>query len=210
MKILKFNESSEDILKIIKEYFYNITEDLNDICRVDFSKINENVYEVLFKIEYSNYKNINQLIDIHEKSIKVLKEVNFSVSNLVNESIIEDFKIEQQKNNYLKLTLNKSESDKWFHIIDWEIYFDEFIFKKTVKEKFNITVDNARINTYYDNNPVIKIVTLESEIDDFVNYLKTYKIESPYKNGGEDLIFETVYKVGKTITCRIRYSFDLL
>jgi len=46
MRIKRFNESLENDLRIVKDYFASFSEDLEDICVAHFNKVNDNLFEV--------------------------------------------------------------------------------------------------------------------------------------------------------------------
>jgi len=213
MRILKYNENSEDLLKVIKEYFYNITEDLSELCKVVFSKYNENLYKVNIYINNSSDNDaLSSLISNNENIIIVLKELKSTIFNLINEDVIDDYKIKiEYDSGYINLILNKVQDlEKWILIDDWEIYFDDLSFKRAMKNKFNVNIERAIIEEYYDSNIRIIIHTSEKNLDEIIEYLKNYKIKNPYYGGDKNVfIFTSVRKSNDGITCNIRYEFEI-
>ena len=213
MRILKYNENSDDLLKVIKEYFYNITEDLSELCKVVFSKYNENLYKVNIYINNSSDNDaLSSLISNNENTIIVLKELKSTIFNLINEDVIDDYKIKiEYDSGYINLILNKVQDlEKWILIDDWKIYFDDMNFKRAMKNKFNVNIERAIIEEYYDSKIRIIIHTSEKNLDEIIEYLKNYKIKNPYYGGDKnDFIFTSVSKFKDGITCNIRYEFEI-
>lgn len=102
MKRLKrFNESQDQDLQIIKEYFYNITDDLESICTVEFHKATDNSFTIYFILKNSRRKEITQNnleeIDNWFKTKSedriLLKEISASLSTLQDEKFLDNFKL---------------------------------------------------------------------------------------------------------------------
>ena len=102
MKRLKrFNESQDQDLQIIKEYFYNITDDLESICTVVFQKATDNSFTIYFILKNSRRKEITQNnleeIDNWFKTKSedriLLKEISASLSTLQDEKLLDNFKL---------------------------------------------------------------------------------------------------------------------
>jgi len=110
MKRLKrFNETQDQDLQIIKEHFYNITEDLEDICTVEFQKniirimLNRTDYEYIIyfrlknarrkEITQNNLEEIDNWFKTNSEDRILLKEISASLSTLQDEKILDNFKL---------------------------------------------------------------------------------------------------------------------
>ncbi len=82
----KFNESKDSDLEVLKEYFYNLVDDLENICTLEFKKNTSNYYtlyiEQLERISGSITKDTTNKIDTwissSDKNSKIFIKFIFS------------------------------------------------------------------------------------------------------------------------------------
>lgn len=172
MKRLKrFNESKEQDLQILKDYFYNIIDDLESICTVEFQKNTDNYFTFYFRLKNGirkditkdNVTEIDNWLKVNDDDETLLKELSASISSLQDEQILANFTLSPVATNrgyVLKIyTKFKNESDvnKWILINGYyEIKIDELRMKSWFKKNFDVEVN------YFD------------EVEDYDRYQQRY------------------------------------
>ena len=129
MRIKRFNESLENDLRVIKDYFASFSEDLEDICEAHFNKVNDNLFEVVIRFkgnmtsQISDETSLTKLehwIDMNEVDNKILKELRASMQMLVSDDMLEEFKLTKHTWGYtIEIhTQIKGEVTDWCYVND--------------------------------------------------------------------------------------------
>lgn len=158
----KFNESKDSDLEVLKEYFYNLVDDLENICTLEFKKNTSNYYtlyiEQLERISGSITKDTTNKIDTwissSDKNSKILQELKSSISKLGDDNIIESFKLQRNIKGYsleIYTKLKDEDSIQWIFIEeDYTVWIDELRLKKYLESKFDVKLDSAKFMDDYD------------------------------------------------------------
>jgi len=158
----KFNESKDSDLEVLKEYFYNLLDDLENICTLEFKKNTSNYYtlyiEQLERISGSITKDTTNKIDTwissSDKNSKILQELKSSISKLGDDNIIESFKLQRNIKGYsleIYTKLKDEDSIQWIFIEeDYTVWIDELRLKKYLESKFDVKLDSAKFMDDYD------------------------------------------------------------
>ena len=158
----KFNESKDSDLEVLKEYFYNLLDDLENICTLEFKKNTSNYYtlyiEQLERISGSITKDTTNKIDTwissSDKNSKILQELKSSISKLGDDNIIESFKLQRDIKGYsleIYTKLKDEDSIQWIFIEeDYTAWIDELRLKKYLESKFDVKLDSAKFMDDYD------------------------------------------------------------
>jgi len=179
MKHLKrFNESKYSELDVIKDYFYNLVDDLENVCALEFKKNTSNYYTIYIEqseritgvITKDTITKINSWISSSSGNSKILEEVKSSISRLEEESIIDNFKLERNNTGYILeiyTKLKEQNTGEWIFIEeDWSVWIDELRFKNYLKTKFNVKLESANFFQEFDrwNDPHLLLnIKLEEE-----------------------------------------------
>jgi len=160
----KFNESKDSDLEVLKDYFYNLLDDLENICTLEFKKNTSNYYtlyiEQLERISGAITKDTTNKIDTwissSEKNSKILQEVKSSISKLGDDNIVESFKLERNTKGYsleIYTKLKDEDSIQWIFIEeDYTVWVDELRLKKYLESKFDVKLDSAKFMDDYDRH----------------------------------------------------------
>ena len=160
----KFNESNDSDLEVLKDYFYNLLDDLENICTLEFKKNTSNYYtlyiEQLERISGAITKDTTNKIDTwissSEKNSKILQELKSSISKLGDDNIIESFKLERNIKGYsleIYTKLKDEDSIQWIFIEeDYTVWIDELRLKKYLESKFDVKLDSAKFMDDYDRH----------------------------------------------------------
>jgi hypothetical protein len=160
----KFNESNDSDLEVLKDYFYNLLDDLENICTLEFKKNTSNYYtlyiEQLERISGAITKDTTNKIDTRisssEKNSKILQELKSSISKLGDDNIIESFKLERNIKGYsleIYTKLKDEDSIQWIFIEeDYTVWIDELRLKKYLESKFDVKLDSAKFMDDYDRH----------------------------------------------------------
>ncbi len=158
----KFNESKDSDLEVLKEYFYNLVDDLENICTLEFKRNTSNYYtlyiEQLERISGSITKDTTNKIDTwissSDKNSKILQELKSSISKLGDDNIIESFKLQRDIKGYsleIYTKLKDEDSIQWIFIEeDYTVWIDELRLKKYLESKFDVKLDSAKFMDDYD------------------------------------------------------------
>ena len=174
MRILRFNESkeNEDIQVIIKEYFASF-EDMEDICTLEFKKINDTYFKIKIRLKNSNTKIKQQyyiksesdlfILDNHiinnTNDNKILTELKASLNGLINDDVLEDFNISRQyaivPASYILYEIKiwtkvSGDYQQWVFINDYHLLYDKVRLKQLIKDKFNIEIISSILEEDYD------------------------------------------------------------
>ena len=158
MKRLKrFNESKEQDLQILKDYFYNIIDDLESICTVEFQKNTDNYFTIYFRLKNGirkditkdNVTEIDNWLKVNNDDEILLKELSASISTLQDEQILVNFTLSPVATNraydlkiYTKLK-TEEDVDNWFILNTYfEAKIDELRMKSWFKKNFNVEVSS--------------------------------------------------------------------
>ena len=164
----KFFESTQSDIEVIKEYFYNISEDLEDTCELDINQNNENFFTVTIRpilkikgtITQESTELINDWITSNSNSSKILNELKSSISRLQDENILESFSLRKFISTgnsegysleiYTKLKEGQ-DIENWIFIEDDNsAWVDGLRLKKYMSSKFDVKVSNYELNEDYD------------------------------------------------------------
>lgn len=160
----KFNESKDSDLEVLKDYFYNLLDDLENICTLEFKKNTSNYYtlyiEQLERISGAITKDTTNKIDTwissSEKNSKILQELKSSISKLGDDNIVESFKLERNIKGYsleIYTKLKDEDSIQWIFIEeDYTVWIDELRLKKYLESKFDVKLDSAKFVDDYDRH----------------------------------------------------------
>ena len=160
----KFNESNDSDLEVLKDYFYNLLDDLENICTLEFKKNTSNYYtlyiEQLERISGAITKDTTNKIDTwissSEKNSKILQELKSSISKLGDDNIVESFKLERNIKGYsleIYTKLKDEDSIQWIFIEeDYTVWIDELRLKKYLESKFDVKLDSAKFVDDYDRH----------------------------------------------------------
>jgi hypothetical protein len=160
----KFNESNDSDLEVLKDYFYNLLDDLENICTLEFKKNTSNYYtlyiEQLERISGAITKDTTNKIDTwissSEKNSKILQEVKSSISKLGDDNIVESFKLQRNIKGYsleIYTKLKDEDSIQWIFIEeDYTVWIDELRLKKYLESKFDVKLDSAKFMDDYDRH----------------------------------------------------------
>lgn len=163
MKIRRFNESLEDDLRVIKDYFASFTEDLEDICGAHFNKVNDNLFEVVIRFtgemtsqisDETKLTKLDHWIDMNEVDNKILKELRASMQMLVSDDMLEEFKLTKHTWGYtIEIhTQIKGEVTDWCYVNDSNITYDKNRLKKIIFDKFGVEVESSHMGEEYDKH----------------------------------------------------------
>lgn len=163
MKIRRFNESLEDDLRAIKDYFASFTEDLEDICGAHFNKVNDNLFEVVIRFtgemtskisDETKLTKLDHWIDMNEVDNKILKELRSSMQMLVSDDMLEEFKLTKHTWGYtIEIhTQIKGEVTDWVYVNDDTIKYDKNRFKKVIQDKFGVEVESSHMGEEFDKH----------------------------------------------------------
>jgi hypothetical protein len=183
----KFNESKDSDLEVLKEYFYNLVDDLENICTLEFKRNTSNYYtlyiEQLERISGSITKDTTNKIDTwissSEKNSKILQELKSSISKLGDDNIIESFKLQRNIKGYsleIYTKLKDEDSIQWIFIEeDYTVWIDELRLKKYLESKFDVKLDSAKFMDDYDRRNE-KFLLLNINLDREYPVKKLYEI----------------------------------
>ena len=161
MKIRRFNESIQNDLISIKEYFSSFESDLEDICQAHFNKVNDNLFEVVIRFtgdtssqinDETNLTKLDNWINMNEVDNIILKELRASMQMLVNDDMLEEFKLSK---NYWGYTIEihtqiKVEVTDWVYVNDGSITYDKNRLKKIIFDSFGVEVESSHMGEEYD------------------------------------------------------------
>ena len=183
----KFNESKDSDLEVLKEYFYNLVDDLENICTLEFKKNTSNYYtlyiEQLERISGSITKDTTNKIDTwissSDKNSKILQELKSSISKLGDDNIIESFKLQRDIKGYsleIYTKLKDEDSIQWIFIEeDYTAWIDELRLKKYLESKFDVKLDSAKFMDDYDRRNE-RFLLLNIKLDREYPVKKLYEI----------------------------------
>lgn len=215
MKRLKrFNESQDQDLQIIKEYFYNITDDLESICTVEFQKNTDNYFTIYFRLKNGirkditkdNVTEIDNWLKVNNDDEILLKELSASISTLQDEQILVNFTLSPVATNrayvlkiYTKLK-TEEDVDNWFILNTYfEAKIDELRMKSWFKKNFNVEVSSFdEIEDYdrYNQRYLALEVNFSTPFDQkHFEKIKDSLLEFKSENTAQDIIlkpFESV------------------
>lgn len=215
MKRLKrFNESQDQDLQIIKEYFYNITDDLESICTVEFQKNTDNYFTIYFRLKNGirkditkdNVTEIDNWLKVNNDDEILLKELSASISTLQDEQILVNFTLSPVATNrayvlkiYTKLK-TEEDVDNWFILNTYfEAKIDELRMKSWFKKNFNVEVSSFdEIEDYdrYNQRYLALEVNFSTPFDQkHFEKIKDNLLEFKSENTAQDIIlkpFESV------------------
>jgi hypothetical protein len=164
----KFNESKDSDLDILKEYFYNIAEDLSDICELSITQNNDNYFTITIKplleikstITQDNTEYINDWITSNSHNSKILVELKSSISRLQEENILESFTLKKfqslsNSDGYILEIYTKIKGDvdieNWIFLEeDDTVWVDNLRLKKFMNSKFGLEIQNYELGEDFD------------------------------------------------------------
>ena len=163
MKIRRFNESFEDDLRVIKDYFASFSENLEDICRAYFNKVNDNLFEVVIKFtgdmasqiaDETSLSKLDHWIIMNEADNKILKELRSSMQMLVSDNMLEEFKLTKHSWGYtieIHTTIKGKVTD-WCYVDNNNITYDKNRLKKIIFDTFGVEVESSHMGEEYDKH----------------------------------------------------------
>jgi hypothetical protein len=164
----KFFESSQSDADVLKEYFFNITDDLDNICEFEISQNNDNYFTVKIspKLKVTNTITqdstnlINDWIVSNTNSSKILAELKSSISRLEDEDILEGFTLRKflalgNAEGYILEIYTKLKSDQeaenWIFVEDDNTaWVDGLRLKKYMMSKFGVDFRHFELYEDYD------------------------------------------------------------
>lgn len=164
----KFLESKNSDVDILKEYFFNIIDDLEEICDFEIVQNNDNYFTVKIstklkitnEITQDSTNLINSWVVSNTNSNKILQELKSSISRLEDENIIENFTLKKYLSTgnteayileiYTKLKDNEQASNWIFVEDDYSVWVDGLRLKKYMNLKFDVPVRHFELNEDYD------------------------------------------------------------
>lgn len=159
--IKSYNESSEQNIDILKDYFFNL-DDLEDICHFNLKQITSSYYtatitstlELPDEITLNSVESINTWIKYNSNDSRILQELKSSISRLQDEDIIESFSLNKIEDGYDLVIYTKIKEDEdvsdWIFVNDsYEAWIDISRLKKYFKNKFNVNVSSAKLGEEY-------------------------------------------------------------
>lgn len=163
MKIRRFFESETNNFINVKEYFSSFSEDLDDICTAAFNVINDNyiTITIFFKKDTSTQISkeeeigkIDNWIEINKIDSEVLSELKSSMRALIDDDMLEEFKLTKQSYGYFieVYTKIKESVSEWLYSEDFELFYDKSRLKKIIKDKFGATIESSYMSEEYDKN----------------------------------------------------------
>ncbi len=120
MKHLKrFNENTDSDISILKEYFFNISEDLDDICQLTINQNTSNFFTIFINqkrnikgtIDQSSLNKIDEWIESNQDNSRILAELKSSINRLDGEELLESFKLDKNIDEYRLEIFTKIKSD---------------------------------------------------------------------------------------------------
>lgn len=158
----KFFESSDQDIDILKEYFFNITDDLEDICNFNLKQNTSSYYTITITstldlpdiISQENANGINRWIKYNGNDSRILQELKSSISRLQSEDIIESFSLTKMSDGYeLSIYTKIKEGEdvsNWISVDDsYVAWIDESRLRKYLKDKFGVNMSSAKLQEEY-------------------------------------------------------------
>ena len=192
-------EFSKNNLNEISKFFLlfnNISEILTELkIRIEKNNfeinINENTFEILFKVEISNINEFNLILKRKEEDIKSIVETLCSIIKKQEEKInkLEEEKIETNI-KIKKLQEEKNKSNNRINKLEEELNKSNNTIKKLEEESNK------------------KIKQLENEINDIKNPLKIFKESKILKNKEEEIMISNWIKPNSKIKFTLLYQIS--
>jgi hypothetical protein len=217
----KFFESIEDNTSTIKQYFYDIIDDLDGICNFDIKANTSNYFTITISlletrsvsITNENPNLIDKWIEKNQNMYKILTELKTVCLRLQDENILESFKLMESSSGYYMNIYTKledtNESNQWIFVEeDYSAWLDELRLRKYVKDKFGATVEYAGLSRRGDNyiELVLNFETAQSvaTLNDIIKDFTSIKTEL---DGEEVQIFDEGYffSLGKHLYFSLDY-----
>jgi hypothetical protein len=196
MKHLKrFFESQDSDLEILKDYFYNLIDDLSDICNVNFKQNTTNFFTVYINREKKINRTIDQntinlidtWIDSNSNDSKIILALKESISRLEDHMLVESFTLEVTHDGWsLNIyTQLKGDANEWiFMEEDYSVWIDKLRLKKYL-EKFGVkfksyhfSEDSTKYSErYYDLDIYFEEMYPKDKLEEVLNALKEITIE---------------------------------
>ncbi len=164
----KFFESSQSDADVLKDYFFNITDDLDNICDFEINQNNDNYFTVKISpklkvtgtITQDSTNLINDWIASNTNSSKILAELKSSISRLEDEDILEGFTLRKflalgNTEGYMLEIYTKLKSDQeaenWIFVEDDNTaWVDGLRLKKYMMSKFGVVFRHFELDEDYD------------------------------------------------------------
>lgn len=163
----KFFESQQSNIEILKQYFYDITDDLDDICELHITENNSNYYTVRISptlrttgtITQDTTDAIDLWIQSNSNDSRILTELKASISRLQDENILESFSLgkyqalggSQGYELQIFTQLKDENLEDWIFVEeDNTAWVDGLRLKKYMKDKFGVDVSGYNLGEEYD------------------------------------------------------------
>lgn len=165
----KFNESSNSDVDILKEYFFNIIDDLEGICELEIIQNTSNYFTIKISpslkikstITQDSTELINDWISSNNNSSMILNELKSSISRLQDENILESFTLRKylslsNTEGYILEIYTKLKSDEeienWIFVDEYTAWVDGLRLKKYLKSQFDVDFKDFELGEDYDRH----------------------------------------------------------
>ena len=198
MKHLKrFNENTDSDISILKEYFFNISEDLDDICQLTINQNTSNFFTIFINqkrnirgtIDQSSLNRIDEWIESNQNNSRTLAELKSSIIRLDGEDLLESFNLDKNIDGYRLEIFTKIKSDSdienWIFVEpDYSVWIDQLRLKALIKNRFNLEITNSYFSEDYDKydkyiqfNITFKDLVEKSKLQEVVDFLSKIRAE---------------------------------
>lgn len=201
MKHLKrFNENTDSDISILKEYFFNISEDLDDICQLTINQNTSNFFTIFINqkrkikgtIDQSSLNRIDEWIESNQNNSRILAELKSSINRLDGEDLLESFNLDKNIDEYRLEIFTKMKSDSdmenWIFVEpDYSVWIDQLRLKALIKNRFNLEITNSYFSEEYDKyekgylqfNINFKDLVEKSKLQEVVDFLSKIRAQVP-------------------------------
>lgn len=196
----KFNENTDSDISILKEYFFNISEDLDDICELVINQNTSNFFTIFINqkrnikgtIDQSSINKIDVWIESNQDNSKILAELKSSINRLDGEELLENFSLNKNIDGYKLEVFTKIKSDSdienWIFVEpDYSVWYDQLRLKNLIKNRFNLEITNSYFSEDYDKyekrylqfNITFKDLVEKSKLQEVVDFLSKIRAQEP-------------------------------
>lgn len=196
----KFNENTDSDISILKEYFFNISEDLDDICELVINQNTSNFFTIFINqkrnikgtIDQSSINKIDVWIESNQDNSRILAELKSSINRLDGEELLENFSLNKNIDGYKLEVFTKIKSDSdienWIFVEpDYSVWYDQLRLKNLIKNRFNLEITNSYFSEDYDKyekrylqfNITFKDLVEKSKLQEVVDFLSKIRAQEP-------------------------------
>ena len=188
----KFNENTDSDISILKEYFFNISEDLDDICQLTINQNTSNFFTIFINqkrnikgtIDQSSLNKIDEWIESNQDNSRILAELKSSINRLDGEELLESFKVDKNIDEYILEIFTKIKSDSdienWIFVEpDYSVWIDQLRLKALIKNRFNLEITNSYFSEDLQFNITFKDLVEKSKLQEVVDFLSKTRAQDP-------------------------------